>query len=101
MNLGEYTYGNFQQAFVMLDEESEHALSKGKTRRERKKWAGDDFCLHKVLCARACMFAVLCCVHYCFDLSCFKEADALFGLMSFARRYWRKAVDRNTQTPVS
>ena len=63
MNLGEYTYGNFQQAFVMLDEESEHALSKGKTRRERKKWAGDDFCLHEVLCTRACMFAVLCCVH--------------------------------------
>ena len=28
MNLGEYTYGSFQHAFVTLDDESEHALSK-------------------------------------------------------------------------
>ena len=45
MNLGEYMYGHFQEAFLHLDEESEHALSGAKTRRERKKWAGDEFCL--------------------------------------------------------
>lgn len=45
MNLGEYLWGTFQLAFLQLDEESENALSKGKTRRERKKWAGDVFCL--------------------------------------------------------
>lgn len=45
MNLGEYLLGTFQLAFLQLDEESENALSKGKTRRERKKWAGDVFCL--------------------------------------------------------
>ena len=40
-------------------------------------------------------------LHVFVSLSDCKEADALFGLMSFSKRYWRKAVERNTQTPVS
>ena len=40
-------------------------------------------------------------LHVFVSLSDCKEADAVFGLMSFSKRYWRKAVERNTQTPVS
>ena len=39
---------NFTSVFLQLDEDLAHKLSKGKTRRDKKKWAVEDFWLQLV-----------------------------------------------------
>lgn len=46
--LGDYVIMNFTSVFLQLDEDLEHKLSKGKTRRDKKKWAIEDFWLQLV-----------------------------------------------------
>ncbi len=48
VGLGDYFMGTFQDVFLELDEECETKLSRGKTRRDKKKWAGDDLWLQVV-----------------------------------------------------
>ena len=47
------------------------------------------------LCGAEDMYVQYLCMH------AFKETDTLFGLLSYARRYWRKSLARQSATDAA
>lgn len=99
---------NFMNVFLNLDGEGRHNLSQARYKRDMKRWASNDPFLNWQHLSFHEWGAIdvfelpysppLCCWD-CSNIP--KEAYIVCGLLSYARKYWRKAVERNTQTSVA
>ena len=94
--------------FKNLDRQSNYNLSQSRYKKDRRQWALND-ALNSFYMAFLCIIFTHVHNHLdsygcllCWALAiCAKESYVLAALMSFARRYWRKAINRGTRTPVA
>lgn len=90
---GEHSIAFLANVFAKLDAEAEFNLSNRKTKKDRNRWYLDEalfLIVHVVLCVGIVWM-------YCMCMCIVWKAYSLYGLLSFARRYWRKACSRGTR----